>query len=337
MDKNGIYFKNIKSLKDIDNVIEKIGSLDLKTVSVQEIIKVLEPLAIGNALTALFLDKSTDIYRARKFETNKPPKTINDLSYRKAEDVNYLQRCNGEKSTLFYGSFHSQTCIRELRPKVNDYIAISRWEPKEDLLMSNIGFHSNLLNKETDWVNKMHLPELCLPESYIDLNKKIDEYFSNIFYTQINESEAYKYKLSIAISRLRGLDPLDETLLIKEEFIKIGSYKGALDGIIYPSIVDKGFQDNLAIRPFSVNEKLKFLSVEWCIITELKEIDDSETSIALKDLDYANTIDMEGNIEWKGRPGVIRTRFKGDGIKLTQIRKDVWETSYFNGDKVIKL
>lgn len=329
-------YKEIRTSQQLEEIINDIETLDLKTISIEEVKNLLEPLSIGMVLTCIALKQKSDIYRASKFDTNIKPKNIKRLSYRDKEDVNYLQRCNDKKSTIFYGSFFPLTAVREVKPELNNYVAISRWETKIDLIASNVGFETDAHKSKTDWVNDAYSPKLGLKSKELTINKRINKYFSNLFYEIIDEDNIDRYKLTIAVSRLRGLDALS-TNPVSMKDLSQGSFKGTFDGLIYPSIVDDGRQDNIAIRPFSVDTKLKFLCVEWCKVISVEELNDHDYSVTYEELDYANSLDKNGNIEWKGRKGIVSTRFLGDVIELKCVAKNIWQHSYGNGDKLIKL
>ena len=82
-------------------------------------------------------------------------------------------------------------------------------------------------------------------------------------------------------------------------------------GLIYPSIGMWGNMDNLVLYPEIVEQFLKFISVEYIRIDEIKD-----QQFQITRMDFANSLSSRGEIEWKGRLPQWELKSQGDVLNL---------------------
>jgi hypothetical protein len=162
----------------------------------------------------------------------------------------------------------------------------------------------------------------------MDINK-ISLNFLSKFFCENFDDDNYKYKLSIAISNLLGFDTESEN-----EFEKIQDkeFKGnrAFDAIIYPSILMAAESDNMAIRRFSFHKKMKFVSADYLKIKNV-----NKTEFTFEEIDFANEVDDEGRIIWKGRKGNFVIPF-GVEVVINQVGNNEFNIERKDGIKLYR-
>lgn len=116
-------------------------------------------------------------YRARII--NGKPNLISELSYPPTEYVKF-GRANRDQSSIFYCSAHPLGAITEVRPKINDYMVISKWRMKDNL---NINLHT--------------FEESALVYTN-SINKSIISFFCNEFKRPSKNDSHYKITAALA-------------------------------------------------------------------------------------------------------------------------------------------
>ncbi|GAB4007143.1 hypothetical protein GCM10028808_10460 [Spirosoma migulaei] len=142
-------------------------------------------------------------------------------------------RCNQTGEQVFYCSNDNAIPIFEVRPKIGDYIALSRWAHKDE--SKRIGLYCVILGaqhlldnlEEDDLFRRTLLQDVVFKPDTRPEIKELDAYVGNLF---VKEAENYHnlYWFTSAVTKAY----LDLTMIGVETHSK-------LDGIIYPSVAGK--------------------------------------------------------------------------------------------------
>lgn len=244
-------------------IIKEIQAFDLKTATVEDIRKNLELLQkFGVMITTLHRGKK--IIRARLSE-EKSFESISALSYKPQQFNQTFQRASTPNKTMFYGSIVPEiqgktepttariTIVFEISEFVRDTktigeldLTFSAWEVLEDIELVSIVHHkgfqrptilSKNLQQQFEKLNS-DSPELEIP------SLEISAFLASEF-----AKETIKHHTDYKISAI---------------YSEIASEK--YDGILYPSVRLAGEGINIAIKPETVDSKLKFLGASECRI-----------------------------------------------------------------------
>jgi hypothetical protein len=206
------------------------------------------------------------------------------------------------------------------------------------LHFTDVGFSENCLQTLTGrpaempaWATEPlphELPPLDKEEDAV--NRRVVEFLAEQFCVQVRSGDEHLYKVSVAISEVLGFDPAS-TGRFEAVGNDIGTNVGGsgFDGITYPSVSCRAPVQNVALRPHSVDSKLRFLNVGLVRVTHADKSD-----MKFEEIDFANSANVAREIEWKGRAGVFRTKKPGDTFRLTQTGVDRWSITDIDGNRV---
>ncbi len=277
---------------ELEKKLNKLHSLDTSNISIDEIKDLIKPL-LGDFFTnTILINHEHYIFRSTYIKDNVKPCKLAQIIYPPKEKLILYQRVNRPRNPVFYASSSMKGAVLEGRFKTNQRIAVSEWEVLlgQVLIPSVIGFTEafKLENTKEEIIK-------TLTKEQIKKNFLVMNFLSELFSEEIDVN--HRYKLSIAISESIGFDTesTGELNKIKEDYHK---GVGFIDALLYPSIQSIKTSDNLAIRRHSFHKKLKLVSVDFYEIEKI-----SKSDFKYKELDFANQIDENGNIIWKGRPG----------------------------------
>lgn len=249
------------------DIIQTLQKLDLKTTSIEDVRENLRLLEkFGVMITTLHPGKK--IIRARLSES-KPFDKISALSYKPQEFNSTFQRASTPYKTMFYGSIVPEilgenepstarmTILFEVSEFVRDIdtigeldITFSAWEVIENIDLISVIHHRNFerptklsieLQKEFESLMNAH-PELKIP------SLEICDYLASEF-AKSTITDHSDYTISATYSEI-----------ISENY----------DGILYPSVRLAGEGINIALKPETVDTKLKFIGATECRIYKNK-------------------------------------------------------------------
>lgn len=261
-------------------IIKNIQAFDLKTATSEDIRKNLQLLErFGVMITTLHPGKK--IIRARLSEP-KSFKNVSALSYKPQKFNQIFQRASTPQKTMFYGSIVPEiqgttepttariTILFEISEFVRDTktigeldITFSAWEVTEDIDLVSIVHHKGF-QRPTQLSNNLQQqfkklisdnPELEIP------SLEISAFLAGEF---AKESIGHHtdYKISAIYSEI-----------VSEKY----------DGILYPSVRLAGEGINIALKPETVDTKLKFLGASECRLYK------NELNVFLDNLTNAET------------------------------------------------
>ena len=247
--------KYSKKLEDIDyNVITKLIMETIRKMPV----------------TTAILNKGSYIDRVRPNEGEKLFYSEDQISYIQDKNVvdnfmNNYGRCNLPHQVIFYGALESSvikqqrvTAISETSRIFRDaesikiegeLLTLSRWEIIEDIIVAELVFHDEAIQKNPDTLKSFdhHLPMILESDNREEM-LKLMKLFSYEFAKTVLSHEDFNYKISAAYTNL----------IINDGKLLDGKN---IEGITYPSVVS-GFQgQNVVLHPDVVNKKLRLKNV----------------------------------------------------------------------------
>ena len=292
---------------EIQAEIKKLKEMDLQNVDVESLKQHIHNINKGYELTSPIIPVGNKLYRGVLWKEK--PVNVSQLSYPPPESVNKFHRAGRTNQPLFYCSFVRDAVFHELRVYAEDKLVVSEWETVSSLIVNNVGYYPEVLEKlgasrtMPYWYNEQH------PEA-IEENKQVRQFFTDEFTKIVPPGQEHLYKLSVAIAEIHfGFD--------------------MFDGLIYPAMAMRGNADNMAIKPSSVDNKLVLKKVEYYQITECCK----DGGYRIRMLDFANSFSKNGQIEWKGRLPHWVLRKRGEALKVA-VENGKWVARNLNGETV---
>ena len=279
-------------LHDIRKRIAELKRIDLSSADIEFLKSRLKLLLRGFMFETPILEVGQILYRGVPY--SEKPSYSSQVSYPPAHKVKTFQRVNRPNQSMFYCSISHAAPFFELGLKAGDHVAISKWSMRKRVMVSNVGYAASVYagltsaRQEEPWWSES-------PHTRTPSNALVSEFFSQEFSRLVPPGEEHAYKLSIAIAEKLYADKLHTHLPNGE----LAHEQPQLPGILYPTIAMRANSDNLVLTPEFVDQSLKLESIEW-IRVDSKEPD---FKYQVTHLDFANTFDDEGKIEWKGRRG----------------------------------
>jgi hypothetical protein len=196
---------------------------------------------------------------------------------------------------MFYSAFAREIAFAEVRPKGGDTITVSEWRTTAEMEFNHVGFTPEVFARlgSVRTVVSWDSNPVQIPGG--EDNRKLQQFFSDVFTQEVPPGDEYRYKTSIAIA---------------ERFLKTPPFHG----LMYPTIQANANGSNVVLPPAVVDERLRFLR---CAFYVVDSADPSDTRIRL--LDSADSCRADGQIVWTGRSppwaawdrGIARRRFDG--------------------------
>ena len=228
------------SERSIVGAIAFAETADLRTISIEELEEVLEPLLRAFGCFAIRIGEGRYLYRAMKHRKDEAHFVNVCRIYPDPAFLNKLGRANREHEVVFYLSGDPVVALHEVRAAVGDNISVLSCRPKNEApLLIPIGINElmhkrgakmggdfppppdrirTLLNNEPSHLRKYHL---------------IEEFLIKEFLKDVAEGQEHAYKTTVAIA----------------EFFFDFDVPGEIDGIGYPSIAAQWTHANVALLP----------------------------------------------------------------------------------------
>jgi hypothetical protein len=149
------------SLKELEERILEIKSLDLTFLSVDDIKSKLTLLFTGYTIASISLHLGSLVYRGIKYNTK--PKLFSLLTYPPFEKAK-MGRANREGVSVFYCTTDKNATFYELNTQPGDKLVISEWTVQRDLLINNVGYIQSVF---TD-LNSNRLTPIFSPTEEVD-------------------------------------------------------------------------------------------------------------------------------------------------------------------------
>lgn len=267
-------------------IINELKQVDFSTDNRDFIYERLKRLGkFGVIITTLH--KGKKIIRARISE-KEPFKNISELSFKPQEFNHTYQRASTPKHTMFYGSivpeiagktepetaritilFELSEFVRSTETIGEQGITFSAWE-----VMDNIELVSLIHHKKF--------------ERPTELSKKLQAEFEE-FASQKPELEYPTLEISEYLGHEFAKEEIPDHLhyMVSALYSEIACSN--FDGILYPSVRLAGEGINVAIKPESVSNKIKFIGASECTVYKNKKN-------VIVGNDTQSTHDNEGNL-----------------------------------------
>lgn len=295
------------SAEEIRKAIQELRNTDLIKVDIDDLKKRLTILFHGYTGRTPLLRADIELYRGVLWPEK--PQTIKDLSYPPAIKITTYGRVNRPGQPMFYCSLNKEAAFFELRPKLNDTIAIGKWRSKNDLFVFNLGYSSKILNAQD---SDREVPSWAIPQKPKELqdeNILVQDFFNDEFTKVVDKGNEYLFKLSIAIA-------------------EIGIREDKFVGLLYPTIAMRNYSDNLALKPSFVDQNLSLEKVEFFRIDQIRDFEYLVTT-----LDFATDFGITGEINWKFPK--LENAIKGDDALINlSIENDKWVARNIKGEIV---
>ena len=238
-------------ISELRTAIDRLRSLDLAEISIDEIVDQLVIIFRGWRVTLPVFEPGLRLFRGTTRFGDDQPANVTDFSYPPSE-ICRLNRANREASPLLYCSAGRNAVVFELNPEEGSRLAMIHYETTRRLTANQVGF--------TDKTFRQLAASRTVPEyghlnldSYSDADFLIRDFLSEVFCQEVATHEAWRYKLSAAIA---------EKLL--------GRNSERIQGLMYPTIPMWGNADNFALRPDYADRCLRPVYAELLRITKLR-------------------------------------------------------------------
>jgi hypothetical protein len=166
-----------RPVDELRALIARMRDVDLRTVTIDELVGLLAPLYKGWIVRAPVFDPGLSVFRGRKLGTR--PKTLAEVSYPPSE-ITTQGRANRRGSPLFYGSAAREPIYFELGLSVGDRMAMVQYKTTAKLLANRIGytratFEQLQANREVPDYGNLDV------EAYRQTDTLIDDFLSEVF------------------------------------------------------------------------------------------------------------------------------------------------------------
>ena len=276
------------------DIIDAINSLQLKNVSIEEIMELLRWLSGGHRTTAM-IGGTIVFYRGIKYDLK--PKLYQDLIYPPIEFTK-VSRANIQGEQMFYASTKKKAVFYELGAQQAENFVIGTWISSPRLLLNNVGYTSENLRELgakdlTPLFNNSGIKN--------DEQDLISNFLARTFSQQITDENYYKLTNAIARNSICQIGK-------GSDFFK------EFEGLLYPTIKYKANADNVVLKKDAVDSQK--ITLERAEYIEIVNYVDGKYQYRIKDV--CDTLNGDKLI-WKC-------------LKNTWSVNDETEDIYFIGD-----
>jgi hypothetical protein len=273
--------------REVKNLVRHLRGLDLRRIDLEHLKRILLPLTNGYLLGSMATNIDEPIYRAVRWSDK--PTNRTQLSYPPSSVVPQ-GRVNSPGNSMFYGSAGCHSTILELAPDLGDRLAISKWRTKTNLHLICVGYTEQAFRDKGGMSRFAELPWVKQyaedPLSKRKGNDFVHEYLAREFTKRVPANEVWRYKISATYA---------ESVLGARSFGIQGSPAIELAGIVYPSTPNEANADNVALKPYIVDNYLEFVSVQYIEISQKAP----GPTYSMRGLDFADSLSASGEIEWQ--------------------------------------
>jgi hypothetical protein len=268
-----------KTWEERMEILRHLETLDLKTISQNELEGLYKEMIAGLELLSFPLPEGTFLFRA--IEWDEKPLMWKDIVY-PTKELAKMNRANEEGVQVFYSSTVKKTVFHELDLKTGRKYIISKWI-NEDYFVSLqcIGYNLQELKELAGLYHSSFDLEDIDDERRSEHINRLQEFLKNKFSKKLENPE--DYRTTNAIARIfydANIDP--------------HSNRARFDGFIYHTTSLDHYATNILLKKDVIDSKrVRFESVEY-----IEVIGKSEDKFTYKLLDYAEKI-KEEEIQWK--------------------------------------
>jgi hypothetical protein len=275
---------------EVQRTIQELRALDLASIDIEVVEDRLGSIIPGYVHNSPIIQKDVILYRGVEWK-DKPQKKA-DLSYPPPKYVKSLHRAGRQGKSLFYCSMSRETPFFELGVVPGAKVAVSHWQSTAPIVVNNVGYHQDVFSSLSSNRDCPSWGKRTEDEKLEKTTAFIKQFFATEFAKIVHPGQEFLYKLSIAVAELHFSSDM-------------------FGGLLYPSMAMRANADNLALKPECVDRYLNLRKVEYI---RMDETDTSGFKITI--LDFADTFDEDGSIQWKGRHPHWVMREKGQVLHV---------------------
>ncbi len=268
-------------------IIQTLNQLDLNSCSDNDVRNNLKLLGeFGVMITTLH--KGKKIIRARLSE-DKPFKNISELSYKPQKFNTTYQRASTPFQTMFYGSIVPEILGKSEPQTARITVAFELSEFLRDIGTvgeQDIVFSAWVVEQDIQLVTLIHHKKFARPT---ELSSQLQAEFE-----QFVKSNPDQKIPTLEISKFLGNEYAKLPIAKHTDYMHSAIYSQLVtkkfDGVLYPSVRMAGEGINVAIKPETIDEKLKFLGASECTIYKNgKEVfvgNNTQTTISGNEIEF---------------------------------------------------
>lgn len=296
------------TMSEIQEVINKLRALDLKTYPYDEIHGLIKQFG-KFGLVEMTLHPGKILMRARPNEGAGTFTTRDELSYKPARFNKTYQRASTPNQTMFYAgaipedikkgeldnsrvvaSVEASSLLRDKGKEGEQLITFSKWVVTNDIPLLALCYHKDFVSKSShteELYNAYHKWIKELPQDLLERSILITSFLAEEF----------------AKREIGG----DFDYMISAIFSEISVSRGRA-GIYYPSVKADGMAYNVAIAPEIVDSSLRLLVAGECTIYKKGDhtIVDNETICEINDDGKPFVLKPVASEHHAGRENVLR-------------------------------
>jgi hypothetical protein len=244
-------------------IINDLRGLDLKSVPLEVVRTMLRKFEkFGVVITKLPAGKK--IIRARLSEAHSF-ENISQLSYKPQAFNATFQRASTPERTMFYGSIVPEKIGNTEPPSARYTILFEISEFVRDLYTigeQEITFSAWEITEEIELVSVIHHKNFARPTRLsLDLQDRFEKKFKN---------DTPQKLASLEISNFLGEEFAKDPIRHNTDYTLSATYSELVtkqyDGVLYPSVRLAGEGINVAIKPETIEKKIRFLGASECTI-----------------------------------------------------------------------
>src|SRR5258705_3137788 len=125
------------SPEEVRQAIEFLKTVDLSTVSIDDLKAAMLIPMKGHEISAPIFDPGIKLYRARKVAPL--PTTLREIGMPPTGNVRLNQRCNRAGQSMFYCSSARNAPFFEVHSQVGDHLVLSEWVTRAKMMVNHVG------------------------------------------------------------------------------------------------------------------------------------------------------------------------------------------------------
>lgn len=282
------------------SLINDLQSLDLRKFTLEDLDEIIDDVFHMISFGTAYMEKGTDLFRARKSRDNQIFNNISELGINKPENITEFGRAHEPYNPVFYCSSNSKLACGEVlqnlkysfNPKKEmAFATVSIWETTQKLNLAPLYYSKGVTDvrkdaREYKEGNMKYIREKNIINSKtLDVQDLIMEFFCEEF-SKIEIQYPDDYKLSVSYAnRLKNSNKLFAPEYHSERF----------DGLIYPSVAMKYSGDNVALFDNNLESKLKFKTAFQVVCVDF---DFDKADFKTYFVHEIQSVDEFGNIKW---------------------------------------
>ena len=276
------------TLAEVQNRIAAIEAIRAGECDIEELKEQIRWLIGGSRKEMLLYDPGLSLFRGRIID--KKPSSIRELQAPLPEFVKVHQRCNRMGQPMFYCSASMNIPLHEIGIEVGDYVVLSEWKTTTDLIVNQVGYCEEVFKSlgATRQLPDMTPTDLKPADQGLEIATEVMNFLSRTFTLKVADGEEDQYRTSIAIA---------EMLLAGDDLVQFRNAKW-IGGLQYPTLAMKANGENFALKLQFAYQNLAFIRAHYIRVVSINY---DRTFMTSQNIDTANSIGCDGDLNWSGR------------------------------------